>query len=123
MIIIPFVSLVYPLILFSTILLAITNAEIFAIIPNLSFAFIDKGLSLANTEIFMLENLLNRVRGLAEAAYQAQVGSIQEVLFETPDKGRSSGSFWVKAARYYPVGSVQKLHIEKAVGTLLFARD
>ena len=70
-----------------------------------------------------LENLLNRVRGLAEAAYQAQVGTVQEVLLETENKGRSSGSFWVKTTKSYPVGSVVKVPIEKAVGTLLFARD
>lgn len=56
MVIIPFITLLYPLILFSTILLAVTGFEIFAIIPNLSFAVIDRGLSLASTEIFMLRN-------------------------------------------------------------------
>ena len=70
-----------------------------------------------------LDILLNKVRGLAEAAYQAQVGTVQDVLMETPDKGRSSGSFWVKTNRPYPVGSVVKLPIQKAEGTLLFARD
>ena len=70
-----------------------------------------------------LENLLNKVRGLAEDAYRAQIGTEQEVLFETPDKGRSSGSFWVKAASAHPVGSVAKLTVEKAVGTLLIARE
>ena len=70
-----------------------------------------------------LDILLNKVRGLAEAAYRAQVGTVQEVLFETPDKGRSSGSFWVKTNRSYPIGSIVKLPIEKAEGTLLFARD
>ena len=70
-----------------------------------------------------LDILLNKVRGLAEAAYQAQVGTTQEVLMETENKGRSSGSFWVKTTRNYPVGSVVKLPIAKAAGTLLFARD
>ena len=70
-----------------------------------------------------LENLLNKVRDLAQNAYRAQVGTTQEVLFETPDKGRSSGSFWVKAeGGKYPIGSVAKLTVEKAVGTLLIAR-
>jgi hypothetical protein len=67
--------------------------------------------------------LLNKVRGLADAAYQAQVGTTQEVLFETPDKGRSSGGFWVKTKSNHPVGNVANVTIEKAVGTLLFARD
>lgn len=70
-----------------------------------------------------LDILLNKVRGLAERAYQAQLGTTQEVLFEAPDKGRSSGGFWVKTRQEYPVGNVVKLPIEKAVGTLLFARD
>lgn len=70
-----------------------------------------------------LEILLNRVRGLAEAAYQGQIGTEQEVLMEAETKGRSSGSFWVKTNRTYPVGSVVKVSIEKADGTLLFARD
>ncbi|MCQ2411196.1 MAG: MiaB/RimO family radical SAM methylthiotransferase, partial [Elusimicrobiaceae bacterium] len=70
-----------------------------------------------------LDILLNKVRGLAQVAYQAQVGTTQEVLFETPTKGRSSGSFWVKSRREYRVGQVVELPIEKAVGTLLIARD
>ena len=70
-----------------------------------------------------LDILLNKVRGLAERTYQAQVGTTQEVLFETENKGRSSGSFWVKTKNSYPVGSVQRVEIERADGTLLFARD
>lgn len=70
-----------------------------------------------------LDILLNKVRGLADAAYQAQVGTTQEVLFETPDKGRSSGGFWVKTKSNHLVGNVANVTIEKAVGTLLFARD
>lgn len=70
-----------------------------------------------------LENLLNKVRGLAERAYEAQTGTLQEVLFETPDKGRSSGGFWVKVSNPHPVGSVAQVTVEKAVGTLLFARE
>ncbi len=70
-----------------------------------------------------LDILLNKVRGLAQAAYQAQAGTTQKVLFETPHKGRSSGSFWVKASRAYPVGSLVELAIARAEGTLLIARD
>ena len=70
-----------------------------------------------------LDILLNKVRGLAQAAYQAQVGTTQLVLFETPNKGRSSGSFWVKTNRTYPVGSLVELGITRAEGTLLIARD
>ena len=70
-----------------------------------------------------LEILLNRVRGLAERAYQGQIGTVQEVLMEDANKGRSSGNFWVKTNKDYPVGSIVKVNIEKADGTLLFARD
>ena len=70
-----------------------------------------------------LDILLNKVRGLAEAAYQAQVGTTQEVLMESPDKGRSSSSFWVKTKCPHPVGSIVRAEIEKADGTLLFARN
>ena len=70
-----------------------------------------------------LDILLNKVRGLAEAAYQAQIGTTQEILMETENKGRSSGSFWVQTQRSYPVGSIVKLPIATSTGTLLFARD
>lgn len=70
-----------------------------------------------------LDILLNRVRGLAERAYQGQIGTEQEVLMESENKGRSSGNFWVKTNKNYPAGSIVKVNIEKADGTLLFARD
>ena len=70
-----------------------------------------------------LDILLNKVRGLSDAAYQKQVGSIQEVLMETENKGRSSENFWVKTKKKYPVGSLVRTEIERADGTLLFARD
>ncbi len=67
--------------------------------------------------------LLNKVRGLADASYQAQIGTVQEVLMETPHKGRSSSNYWVDFKESYPVGSVVKTTIEKAAGTLLYARE
>ena len=70
-----------------------------------------------------LDILLNKVRGLAQEAYLTQVGTTQEVLMETPNKGRSSGSFWVKTNRSHPVGSLVKLNIDRAEGTLLFAKE
>lgn len=70
-----------------------------------------------------LDILLNKVRGLAQAAYQAQTGTVQEVLMETPDKGRSSSSFWVKTKQTHPVGSIVRAEIERADETLLFARN
>ena len=70
-----------------------------------------------------LDILLNKVRGLSDAAYLTQVGTVQEVLMETPHKGRSSGNFWVKTSKAHPVGSLIRTEIERADGTLLFARD
>lgn len=70
-----------------------------------------------------LDILLNRVRGLSESAYTAQVGTVQEVLMESETKGRSSSNFWVKTRQAHPVGSLVKAEIEKSDGTLLFARN
>lgn len=70
-----------------------------------------------------LDILLNKVRGLAETAYQQQVGTVKEVLMETKNKGRSSDNFWVQTKKSYTVGKVIKSDIEKSDGTLLFTRD
>ena len=70
-----------------------------------------------------LSILLNKVRGLADASYQAQVGTTQEVLVEQPGKGRTSNNYWVEVNSTHPIGSMVKVVIEKAEGTLLFARD
>ncbi len=67
--------------------------------------------------------LLNKVRGLADQAYARQVGTTQEVLLESETKGRSSGNFWVQTAKKYPVGSLVRCQIDRAEGTLLFARN
>lgn len=67
--------------------------------------------------------LLNKVRGLADASYQTQVGTSQEVLVEQPGKGRTSNNYWANISQTHPVGSVVKVVVEKADGTLLFARD
>ncbi len=70
-----------------------------------------------------LDILLNQVRGLSEQAYQRQVGTQQDVLMEEPTKGRTSGNFWVKTSRAFAVGNMVRCEIEKAEGTLLFARN
>ena len=70
-----------------------------------------------------LDILLNKVRGLAESAYQQQVGTVKEVLMETENKGRSSDNFWVQTKKSYTVGKVIKSDIETSDGTLLFTRD
>ena len=67
--------------------------------------------------------LLNKVRGLADASYQMQVGTTQEVLVEQPGKGRTSNNYWVEVNTAHPVGSIVKVVIEKSEGTLLFARE
>jgi len=69
-----------------------------------------------------LDILLNKVRGLSDNAYLAQVGTVQAVLMETPNKGRTSGNLWVQTEKEYPIGSVINATIEKSEGTLLFAR-
>ena len=67
--------------------------------------------------------LLNKVRGLSDTACQAQVGTEQELLMETPRKGRTSGNFWAQTKNDFPIGSIVKTKIEKAKGTLLITRD
>lgn len=76
-----------------------------------------------NTLEKRLSILLNKVRNLSDAAYQLQVGTTQQVLMEEPTKGRSSGNYWVQTSLAYPVGSVVSCKIDRAEGTLLFARN
>jgi tRNA-2-methylthio-N6-dimethylallyladenosine synthase len=70
-----------------------------------------------------LDILLGKVKGLSETAYQRQVGTLQQVLMEEPRKGKSSTNFWVQTGLDFPVGSLVSCKIEKAEGTLLFARN
>ena len=70
-----------------------------------------------------LSVLLNKVKDLSDAAYQRQVGSVQQVLMEEPRKGKSSTNFWVQTGLDFSPGSVVSFKIEKAEGTLLFARN
>lgn len=70
-----------------------------------------------------LDILLNKVKGLSEEAYQRQIGTVQQVLMEEPRKGKSSTNFWVQTGLDFSVGSVVSCRIEKAEGTLLFARN
>ena len=70
-----------------------------------------------------LDILLSKVKNLSETAYQRQVGTVQQVLMEDPRKGKSSTNFWVQTGLDFPVGSVVSCMIEKAEGTLLFARN
>ena len=70
-----------------------------------------------------LDILLGKVKDLSETAYQRQVGTLQQVLMEEPRKGKSSTNFWVQTGLDFPVGSLVSCKIEKAEGTLLFARN
>ncbi len=70
-----------------------------------------------------LDILLNKVRGLAEAAYQQQMGRTVEVLLETPNKGRTGEDFWIQTQKSYTVGSVVQTEVTASDGTLLFTRD
>ncbi len=70
-----------------------------------------------------LDILLNKIRGLAESAYAAQVGKVKEVLMETETKGRTSDNFWVQTKKSYTVGTIVQSEIETSDGTLLLTRD
>ncbi len=70
-----------------------------------------------------LSILLNKVRDLADATYQRQIGTVQEVLMEQPNKGRSSGSFWVQTKTSHPVGNMVSCKVTRAEGTLLFCEE
>lgn len=70
-----------------------------------------------------LDILLNKVRGLAEAAYQQQVGKAVQVLMETPHKGRTSDNFWIQSKKSYTIGDMLQTEVVSSDGTLLFTRD
>ena len=70
-----------------------------------------------------LDILLNRVRGLAEAAYGAHIGRPAEILMESPNKGRTSDNFWAQTKKSYTIGSVVQSEVIDSDGTLLFTRD
>lgn len=70
-----------------------------------------------------LDILLNKVRDLSARAYTAQVGTHQQVLMETENKGRTSNNFWVKTTKNYKIGNVVPVEITRADGTLLFAKE
>jgi len=70
-----------------------------------------------------LDILLNKVKGLSEEIYRAQVGTVQEVLMEEVSKGRTSGNLWVQTTGKHPVGSIVKTEIKDCKATLLLARE
>ena len=70
-----------------------------------------------------LDILLNKVKGLAEHAYQTQVGRTVQVLMESETKGRTSENFWVETQKSYTVGTVVEKQIQSATDTLLSTRD
>ncbi len=70
-----------------------------------------------------LDILLNKVKGLAEAAYKQQVGKSVQILMETENKGRTSDNFWVQTKNSYPIGSMIQSDVMAADDTLLLTRD
>lgn len=70
-----------------------------------------------------LDILLNKVRGLAEAAYAARVGRTAQILMETPNKGRTSDNFWAQTKKSYTIATMVQSEILSSDGTLLFTRD
>lgn len=70
-----------------------------------------------------LDILLNKVKGLAESSYQAQLGKTVQILMQTPNKGRTSDNFWAQTRNSYPVGSVINTEVVGVEDTLLLTRD
>ena len=70
-----------------------------------------------------LDILLNKIKGLAEAAYAAQAGKEKEVLMESPNKGRTSDNFWAQTQKSYTIGAVVRSRVVSAEDTLLLMRD
>ena len=70
-----------------------------------------------------LDILLNKVKGLAESAYRAQLGKPVQILMETPNKGRTSDNFWAQTQKEYPIGSVVNTEVVSVEDTLLLTRD
>ena len=70
-----------------------------------------------------LDILLNKVKGLAEHAYQQQVGHTVQVLMESQNKGRSSENFWVETKKSYTIGSIITSEVVSTEDTLLITRN
>ena len=70
-----------------------------------------------------LDILLNKVKGLAEATYQQQVGKQVQVLMETSHKGRTSENLWLQTQKSYTIGSMIQSEVMATEGTLLLTRD
>ena len=68
-----------------------------------------------------LDILLNEIKQSSKDAYARQLGTIQQVLFETPTNGRTSNNFWVRTKKKYEVGSVVDLQIKESKDTILLA--
>ena len=68
-----------------------------------------------------LDILLNKVRLCSAAAYAAQLGTKQTVLFETPTNGRTMTNFWVRTAGKYKIGDSVEVEIKEVKDTILLA--
>lgn len=70
-----------------------------------------------------LDILLNKIRGLSDAAYAGQKGRGVQVLMESETKGRTSENLWAQTKKRYKIGTVVQSEVEDYDGTLLFTRD
>jgi len=68
-----------------------------------------------------LDILLNKVKRSSAAAYAAQLGTKQSVLFETPTNGRTMTNFWVRTTKKYNTGETAEVEIKEVKDTILLA--
>ena len=68
-----------------------------------------------------LDILLNKVKRSSAAAYGAQLGTKQNVLFETPTNGRTMTNFWVRTTKKYEQGETAEVEIKEVKDTILLA--
>jgi tRNA-2-methylthio-N6-dimethylallyladenosine synthase len=68
-----------------------------------------------------LDILLNKVKLRSAAAYGAQLGTRQQVLFETPSNGRTLTNFWVRTQKKHRAGETAEVVIKEVKDTVLLA--
>ncbi|MDD4004297.1 MAG: tRNA (N6-isopentenyl adenosine(37)-C2)-methylthiotransferase MiaB [Elusimicrobiaceae bacterium] len=68
-----------------------------------------------------LARLLAEVKETAARRFEEQVGTVQETLFETPDKGRTSTNYWVRTKSQQTPGTLVKTKITGLQGNTLLA--
>jgi tRNA-2-methylthio-N6-dimethylallyladenosine synthase len=68
-----------------------------------------------------LDILLNKIKQSSAAAYKRQLGTMQEVLFETPVNGRTLSNFWVRTEDKHQKGEIVEVKIKEVKDTILLA--